>query len=168
MNNKLGIKEEKLLEKMNKENILEKRVANREAVNFVDENKHISSFSIDRYKLTYVPGFRPVPLLMVWNDINKNFFDEISATMMREFKLEFDNNIFDEYSKHIWNDGCYIIYNEKTLMIRALAFESIDRLVYLLRHINKKLTMRISTEKNYKILSEILKDLQSEIKVEIA
>lgn len=168
LNNKLGIKEEELLEKINNRDTLKKRVANREAVMFVDENKHISNpSSVERYRLSYVPGFRPVPLLMVWYDVNKNFYNDILASMKKEFDLEFDNNIFDESSKHIWNDGCYIIYDEKTLMMRAIVFESIDRLIFLLRHINKKLTMRISTEQNYKKLVEILKDFKNEIKVEI-
>ncbi|BAC44739.1 hypothetical protein D8X55_04895 [Malacoplasma penetrans] len=172
LNNKLAKMKYDLIQKHleNNENNIDKKIANHTAIKFIDENRHLidksSNFNLEKYKLIYLSGFRPVPMLMVWHDINKNFYNSIVKEMKENLNIEFKNDVFDEQVQHVWNDGCYLIYDESTFMIRALAFSSLDRLIFLLRYVNKNLWMQFNDEKIYNILLDLFQEHTEEIKVE--
>lgn len=171
LNNKLAKIQFDLIQKHNETdtNEIDKKIANHNAIKFINENKHIidkNGSALEKYKLTYFSGFRPVPMLMVWHDINKNFYYELLKEMDTNLSIKLDNNVFDQQGIHVWNDGCYLIYDESTLMIRALAFSSLDRLIFLLRYVNKNLSMQFSNKRVYEILLDLFKENVGEIKVE--
>lgn len=172
LNNKLAKMKYDLIQKHleNDEDNIGKKIANHTAIKFIDENRHLidksSNFNLEKYKLIYLSGFRPVPMLMVWHDINKNFYHSIVKEMKENLNIEFKNDVFDEQVQHVWNDGCYLIYDESTSMIRALAFSSLDRLIFLLRYVNKNLWMQFNDEKVYNILLDLFQEHTEEIKVE--
>lgn len=169
LNNKLGKIESELLKEMVEQNLgsFEKRILGSEISKLIKKNKNITNKNnYVSYKLSYIPGFRPTPLLMVWYDVNKKFYDDLVQEMEQNLFIKFTNSAFDEQVNHIWNDSCYMVYNPDSLSIRALAFSSIEKLIYLLRHVNKNLTMRIADEQTYQVLSNLLIGWESEIKVE--
>ncbi|MDE7112557.1 MAG: hypothetical protein K2N92_03120, partial [Malacoplasma sp.] len=169
LNNKLGKIESELLKEMVEQNLgsFEKRVLGNEISKLIKKNKKITNKNnYVSYKLSYISGFRPTPLLMVWYDTNKKFYYDLVKEMEENLSIKFTNSAFDDQINHIWNDGCYMVYNPDSLSIRALAFSSIEKLIYLLRHVNKNLTMRIADEQTYLTLSNLLIGWESEIKVE--
>lgn len=113
-------------------------------------------------KLTYSPGLRPTPLLMVYDTPNQEQYDRTLLEMIDEYKTNMTAGIFNYSKKHLWNMGAYISYDEITNEIELFAFNNFSNLLYLLRYINKPLTKIISNE-SYLILKSSLDELEGEI-----
>lgn len=152
--------------KTSKQIVLEKNKNNEKNINIVHYDRHISiDNSPTTYFLEYVPGIRPTPLLMVWHDKNSNFYYELLKNMHKNFDLKL-NLEFDENNEHVWNDGCYIVYDKAANKIKSLAFESEDRFLFLLRFINKPITLEIDSINDYHIFKNLFKTISDEIKVD--
>lgn len=110
-------------------------------------------------KLKYIPGIRPTPMLMYYNEPNIECFNE--------FKNEHDFNNNAEFSqnfKHYWNMNAYLIFDESTNIVKTMVFSVFIYVVYLLRVINKELVVEINDD-IYQIIKKDLKDLQGELEI---
>lgn len=118
-----------------------------------------------KYRFNYYEGLRPVPMLMVWHDKNESFYLDLKNEMHESLNISFDFDWIDEYD-HVWNDGCYIIYDKANQLIKAMAFRDVDRLLFLLRYINKNLTFIFDSQKDYETIKNFSIYHEDEIKVE--
>ncbi len=117
------------------------------------------------YELSYIPDNRPTPMLMVWNEKNKESFDNIVSEMNENIKLNEFGEWIDDYT-HVWNDGAYIIYDKNNNDVKCITFSSDDRLIFLLRYICKPLVFKFDSNEDYKIWRNITLDKEEELKVE--
>ncbi|MCF0217458.1 MAG: hypothetical protein HUJ42_00225 [Malacoplasma sp.] len=117
------------------------------------------------YKLSSTNSSNKNTAKNIHQEINKEFFDALSTEMQTKYGIKLDNNAYNEKYNHIWNEGAYIVYDKKNLVIRALVFKSVNKLVALLRYINKDLTINISNKHIYSSLSNLFLKNKNEIKI---
>ncbi|MGL5246274.1 MAG: hypothetical protein ACRC8C_01750 [Mycoplasmoidaceae bacterium] len=97
---------------------------------------------MNKFKIKYIPGFRPVPMLALYHERNLNVFNEIKKHSNVDRKINFNEEYVDEYN-HAWNHGSYIIYDD-SLNVIAFVYEQLPTLFYILRWINKELLFEIN------------------------
>ena len=120
--------------------------------------------SFDKYKLVYKPGLRPTPMLMVWHDKNETIFEDIKNEMI-ENNLDLESSKWLDEFEHVWNDGCYLIYDKESLEIKSLVFRGDDRLFFLLRYLNKELFLKFNSEKDFNVLKNVTLEKEDELEV---
>ncbi|MDE5553013.1 MAG: hypothetical protein K2I67_00515, partial [Malacoplasma sp.] len=128
-----------------------------------EKERHIESLP-SYIKLIYLPGTRPVPLLMLEQKPDEFEYIRIYTEMVKYLKLSIPRKKFDLNSNHIWNMGAYFTYSSKTNEIDLLAFSDLYNFVYLLRYLNKPLFFYLKKE-DYLFLKEDLNQIQDEIKI---
>lgn len=116
-------------------------------------------------KISYVPGVRPVPLLMVNDTPENKVYEETVLEMIKKYKSNIGAKLFNESNKHLWNMGSYISYNELTNEIDLLAFSEFSNLIYLLRYVNKELFYYIS-KNNFKNFEKAMKGFELEFSIQ--
>lgn len=116
-------------------------------------NKPDLSLNKNYLKVTYVPGDRPVPLLMIYNEPNMKVYESTILDMIRVYRSNMNSRIFNQKNNHYWNMGAYISHNETTNEIELCAFGNFSNLVFLLRSLNKPVYFYLS-----KINYELIKD----------
>lgn len=129
----------------------------------ISVNEYVDN-SKSNYKFEYFEGIRPTPMLMVWHDLNEEFHNELSKEMKEKFGIDF-NLIWTKDYNHVWNDGCYIIFDANNNKIISMAFNSDDRLLYLLRYINKNLWFDFNSSNSFNKMNSLLKDNENELRV---
>lgn len=117
------------------------------------------------YKFSYIPGIRPTPMIMVWHEKNKSFFKDLQKEMLISFDVGWKPIWTDNYM-HLWNDGAYIIYNPDNYEIITFVYRSEDRLLFLLRYINKPLFFLFSSENDFSLLSSFVSESTEEMMLE--
>lgn len=131
------------------------------------ENKNdlYSNPSNNYVKITYIPGERPVPLLMVNDNPDNKIYEEILLEMIEKHKSNIGAKLFNESNKHLWNMGSYISYNESTNEIDLLAFSEFSNLIYILRYVNKELFYYVN-KKNLNIFEKAMEGFESEFSIQ--
>ena len=158
----------KSIEKMILKNRLDKLrdrviLANLKKEQKQEEEKHIESLP-SYIKLIYLPGTRPVPLLMLEQKPDEFEYIRIYTEMVKGLKLNIPRKKFDLNSNHIWNMGAYFTYSDKTNEIDLLAFSDLYNFLYLLRYLNKSLFFYLKKE-DYLVLKKDLNQIEDEIKI---
>lgn len=105
-------------------------------------------------KFKYIPGTRPTPMLMYYNEPNIGVFNV-------EENVVFKSGNYTNKENHIWNIGAYIIYNNK-LEILSYRISNPHNFIWLLRIINKEITIDFNddfVQENKKFLDEISEEL---------
>lgn len=94
-------------------------------------------------KFKYIPGERPCPMLAYNTEPSLNAFNEYVRDM-----AEIYDRVpkYDRKHTHIWNMNAYIIYDEETNEVLACAFLEFIYVIYLLRALNKPLTMNFDQD----------------------
>lgn len=126
--------------------------------------KEINSLS-NYIKVTYVPGMRPVPLLMVNDNPDNKVYEDIVLEMIKKHKSNIGAKLFNNSNKHLWNMGSYISYNELTNEIDLLAFSEFSNLIYILRYVNKELFCYIS-KTNFEVFQKEMQGFESEFLIQ--
>ncbi|MGL5591532.1 MAG: hypothetical protein ACRDCF_02225 [Mycoplasmoidaceae bacterium] len=108
---------------------------------------------MNKFKIKYIPGMRPVPMLALYNEKNMKVFDEIKKNSNADRKLSFNQEYVDEHN-HTWNHGSYIIYDDN-LEVIAFTYEQLPTLFYILRSINKELIFEIDAIDENEIKKEL-------------
>ncbi|MGL4647347.1 MAG: hypothetical protein ACRCVI_01320 [Mycoplasmoidaceae bacterium] len=92
------------------------------------------------FKLKYLPGIRPTPMLVVFNDHNLQAFEDIKNECLSP--LDFKRTFINDFH-HLWNPNAYLIYNDQNEIL-AFVYTNIAYLFYLLRSLNKPLMLEIN------------------------
>ncbi|MGL5640065.1 MAG: hypothetical protein ACRDCD_00165 [Mycoplasmoidaceae bacterium] len=108
---------------------------------------------MNKFKIKYIPGFRPVPMLALYNEKNIKVFNEIKKNSNINRKISFNQEYVNKYN-HYWNHGSYIIYDD-SLNVIALVYEQLPTLFYILRSINKELIFEIDAINENEIINEL-------------
>lgn len=93
-------------------------------------------------KFQYKPGIYPLPMIMINNKSDINFYNE-------DYENEYGKWITD--GNHYFTIGSYII--EKNGEIISYKYNDFSHLVWLLRYINKQITIFV-LEKEEKTINE--------------
>lgn len=105
-------------------------------------------------KFRYVPGLRPTPMLMYYVQPEKNVYNEMIKDQSNIITIgQYSPNL-----NHIWNMNSYIIYDDETLKISSVVINSFSNFIYLLRNMNKPLTIEID-DNTYNILTSYVEDI---------
>lgn len=99
----------------------------------------------------YIPGKNILPMLAIYNQKNKNVFDEEYKYSYGEWK--------EENCKYLWNMNAFIIFNDNEII--SYKFNEIEYLIWLLRYLNKKIKIVFI---NKEIEENILKNYFEEFK----
>lgn len=108
--------------------------------------KDLPNTQSEFYKVKYIPGNRPTPMLMVYNEPNEQVYNTNIKRMIDTYKILINNKSFNSSNKHYWNVGSYISFNEQTNEADLIAFEHFDTFIFLLRSINKPLYFFVKKE----------------------
>lgn len=108
--------------------------------------KDLPNTQSEFYKVKYIPGNRPTPMLMVYNEPNEQVYNTNIKRMIDTYKILINNKSFNSSNKHYWNVGSYISFNEQTNEADLIAFEHFDTFIFLLRAINKPLYFFVKKE----------------------
>lgn len=108
--------------------------------------KDLPNTQSEFYKVKYIPGNRPTPMLMVYNEPNEQVYNTNIKRMIDTYKILINNRSFNSSNKHYWNVGSYISFNEQTNEADLIAFEHFDTFIFLLRSINKPLYFFVKKE----------------------
>ncbi|MDK2819788.1 MAG: hypothetical protein KFW07_03050 [Mycoplasmataceae bacterium] len=102
-------------------------------------------------KFKYIPGMRPTPMLMYYQNIEKTSFNE----QQHIYKM----GDFTEDFHHIWNMGSYFIYNDR-LEIIAYRISNEYNFLWLLRILNKPIIINFNDDfiENYQNFFNEVKD----------
>mgnify|MGYP006999718125 CR=1 FL=1 len=112
-------------------------------------------------KFKYIPGIRPTPMLMFYNEPNLEVYEGQIKDAQSELNLNF-KNLYKIDDHHYWNNGVYIIFNDKYEVISHV-ISHFPNLLYLLRAINKPLIFEFN-DNEIKIFKEDLDKLCDELK----
>lgn len=115
-------------------------------------------------KLVYIPGTRPVPLLMYEQTPDEFEYVRTYSEMLKTLRLNIVRKKFTANGNHLWNMGSYFSYNTKTNEIDLLAFSNFANFLWLLRVANKPLFFYLRKE-DYLKLKEDLDELKDELLV---
>lgn len=108
--------------------------------------KDLPNTQSEFYKVKYIPGNRPTPMLMVYNEPNEQVYNANLKRMIDTYKILINTKSFNSSNKHYWNVGSYISFNEQTNEADLIAFEHFDTFIFLLRTINKPLYFFVKKE----------------------
>lgn len=108
--------------------------------------KDLPNTQSEFYKVKYIPGNRPTPMLMVYNEPNEQVYNANLKRMIDTYKILINTKSFNSSNKHYWNVGSYISFNEQTNEADLIAFEHFDTFIFLLRSINKPLYFFVKKE----------------------
>ncbi|MGL4617003.1 MAG: hypothetical protein ACRCUM_02085 [Mycoplasmoidaceae bacterium] len=108
---------------------------------------------MNKFKIKYIPGIRPMPMIALYNEKNMKVFNQIKKNSNANEKITFNQEYVDDCN-HIWNHGSYIIYNDN-LNVMAFVYEQLPTLFYALRSINKELIFEIDTISENEIKKEL-------------
>ena len=111
-------------------------------------------------KIKYIPGMRPVPMLMYYTDPNQDFYNDLCNSQELFVKYGF----FSEHTNHLWNMSAYIIYDEN-LNVSSLVSNQIGHFVWLLRTLNKPLIFELNEQQINEIKQEWQNDFSSEFEI---
>lgn len=126
--------------------------------------KDLPTTQSEFYKVKYIPGNRPTPMLMVYNEPNEQVYNANLKRMIDTYKILINNKSFNSSNKHYWNVGSYISFNEQTNEADLIAFEHFDTFIFLLRAINKPLYFFVKKE-TAAILSVLASKFNNELLV---
>lgn len=110
-------------------------------------------------KIKYIPGLRPVPMLMYYTEKNKNVYDELANEMKISNITKFEDN-----GIHYWNMNAYLILDEQNNKIDSMVFSMFIYAIYLLRVINKEIIIELPDD-YYELIKDDLSALKGEIEV---
>lgn len=108
--------------------------------------KDLPNTQSEFYKVKYILGNRPTPMLMVYNEPNEQVYNANLKRMIDTYKILINTKSFNSSNKHYWNVGSYISFNEQTNEADLIAFEHFDTFIFLLRSINKPLYFFVKKE----------------------
>ncbi|KFB07498.1 sugar phosphate isomerase family [Malacoplasma iowae] len=108
--------------------------------------KDLPNTQSEFYKVKYIPGNRPTPMLMLYNEPNEQVYSANVKRMIDTYKILINNKSFNSSNKHFWNIGSYVSFNEQTNEVDLIAFEHFDTLIFLLRAINRPLYFFVKKE----------------------
>lgn len=101
---------------------------------------------MNQNKYRYKTGIRPLPMLAIYEEINKNAFSET-------FKNEFGN--WKESGNHVWTTGAYFIFLNNEVI--SYKFDEIANLIWLLRYKNIDLVIYLDQKWN-EVIQKYYKD----------